>query len=182
MSQSSHTLNIPDLFSIRPIDFLCRPSNSLFSENKSRPFSSHFPPLKGDPSRRNWTVLDFYGIVKAVIIVAFATMITLWIGLPWFGCLIICRPLVESCSVLHQLERWVIRHRPPENSASSTLCYKFTSGSATVRVHCHSATDWQLKLSAACFLGSGRCGKEWEQVKDQGSVRHYITNALNHLL
>lgn len=145
-----------------------------------------FPPTslrwRGDPSRRNWTVLDFYGIVKAVIIVAFATMITLWIGLPWFGCLIICRPLVESCSVLHQLERWVICHRPPENWASSTLCYKLTSGSAAVRVHCHCAADWQLKLSAAYILRSGRFGGEWEQVKDQGSIRCYIANAVNHLL
>lgn len=101
----------------------------FFYRNK---ITAYFSSLKGDPSHSNWTVLDFYGIVKGVIIVAFTTMITLWIGLPWSGLFIISRPLVESSSVLHQLERWVICHWPPENSASSTLCYKFTSSCYTV--------------------------------------------------
>lgn len=138
--------------------------------------TAHFSSLKGDPSDSNWTVLDFYGIVKGVIIVAFTTMITLWIGLPWSGLFIISRPLVESSSVLHQLERWVICHWPPQNSASSTLCYKFTSSSYTVEVYCHSAADGQGKL-IYCLYAGVRAG--WWRVCVWGGERSGINPVLN---
>lgn len=118
---------------------------------------------------------------------AFATMITLWIGLPWLGRFIISRPPVESSSVLHQLERWVICHWPPENSASSTLCYKFTSSCYAVKAYCHSAADWQVKVICRLHAGVREmcvhvCVFEREEVKVQGSIRYYFAIAVIHLL
>lgn len=146
----------------------------LFSSSLhwSSPWNSLFFFFGTNRCHSNWTMLDFYGNVKVIIILTFATMITLWIVLPWLGLLIISRPLVESGSVLHQLEWWVISHWPPENSASSTLCYKFTSGCSTVKVCCHSATDWQVKLRC-CLHPEDRA--VWrlcvcEQEKDQDSI------------
>lgn len=77
---------------------------------------------KGDPPHCNWTLLDFYSIV---ITEALPLWLPLLIDLPWEGLLETSGPLVETCSVLRQLERWVICHL--ERSRFSTVFFKVIS-------------------------------------------------------